>query len=210
MSRSNPEVAIRRIGTEEAGLAAEVLGAAFQDDPMMTWLAPGDSSRAALSQAYFRMALDRVYLARGEVYLAGEPGFADGAALWLPPAVAAGPLPLGAELRLAWLLFRSAGFGGIRRAWLARAAVEGQHPSVPHYYLHALGVRPGLQRRGIGSALIRHVTARCDREGAPAYLENSNARNLPFYRRCGFEVIGQWQPPEGQPTIWFMTWLPKA
>ena len=38
---------------------------------------------------------------------------------------------------------------------------------------------------------MRHAVARCDREGALAYLESSNPRNISLYLRHGFEVIGE-------------------
>jgi ribosomal protein S18 acetylase RimI-like enzyme len=82
------------------------------------------------------------------------------------------------------------------------------HPQQSHYYLHALGVRSSRQGRGIGSALIRQVTAICDRDHVLAYLENSNERNLPLYVRNGFQVTTTWQVPGGPP-IWFMVRTPR-
>lgn len=37
---------------------------------------------------------------------------------------------------------------------------------------------------------MQHALAACDRDGAPAYLESSNPRNIALYRRCGFEILG--------------------
>ncbi len=37
---------------------------------------------------------------------------------------------------------------------------------------------------------MEYALARCDRDHAPAYLESSNPRNIPFYRRYGFEPLG--------------------
>ena len=35
---------------------------------------------------------------------------------------------------------------------------------------------------------MEHTLPKCDAEGAMAYLESSNPRNVPFYLRHGFEV----------------------
>jgi hypothetical protein len=37
---------------------------------------------------------------------------------------------------------------------------------------------------------MAYALARCDCDHAPAYLESSNPRNIPFYRRYGFEPLG--------------------
>jgi GNAT superfamily N-acetyltransferase len=67
------------------------------------------------------------------------------------------------------------------------------HPSEPCWYLPIIGVDPAYQGRGFGSALLRYALERCDRDGASAYLESSNPRNIPLYQRHGFEIIGSIQ-----------------
>jgi putative acetyltransferase len=68
--------------------------------------------------------------------------------------------------------------------------------------LSPLAVSPDFQRRGIGSALVRDVTARVDHRGEPlVVLEGSPV----FYGRLGFEHsvlhgiridLPSWAPPE--------------
>jgi ribosomal protein S18 acetylase RimI-like enzyme len=83
------------------------------------------------------------------------------------------------------------------------AAIERHHPDDPHWYLSVIGVAPDRQGQGLGSALLGHVLARCDADRVHAYLETSNRRNLPLYRRHGFQVREQFDVPEGPP-IWTM------
>ncbi|MGV1015508.1 MAG: GNAT family N-acetyltransferase, partial [Methyloceanibacter sp.] len=64
------------------------------------------------------------------------------------------------------------------------------HPDEPHWYLPLIGTDPALQGKGHGSSLLRHALSICDAEKMPAYLEATSARNVPFYRRHGFEAIG--------------------
>jgi len=87
------------------------------------------------------------------------------AALWAPADAWAAPA---SELvrGLPFLTWRRAplvlyGLGNVERA----------HPHEPHYYLSVLGVDPGSQGRGVGSALLAPGLGLCDREGVPAYLE---------------------------------------
>jgi len=83
----------------------------------------------------------------------------------------------------------------------ALSAIEKVHPKEEHYYLEALGTRQDLQSKGVGSAVIGHMLARCDAEGMPAYLESSNLRNVPFYARHGFEPTGEIVCGKGAPTV---------
>lgn len=52
-----------------------------------------------------------------------------------------------------------------------------------------IGVDPNAQGRGLGGARMRHAVASCGQEGALAYLESSNPRNISLYERHGFEMI---------------------
>ena len=71
--------------------------------------------------------------------------------------------------------------------------MEQFHPAEPHWYLPLMGVDPVLQGQRYGSALLSHALQQCDREGSLAYLESSNPRNIPLYKRHGFRIIGEIQ-----------------
>src|SRR5262249_47048928 len=90
---------------------------------------------------------------------------------------------------------------------VALAGAMDDHPGEPHYYLAFIGVAPNRQRHGMGTALLQDSLARIDKAGAPAYLENSNPRNLPLYQRLGFRVIKEVRAPGGAPPI-FAMWRP--
>ena len=67
--------------------------------------------------------------------------------------------------------------------------MQGFHPKEPYWYLPLIGVDPARQGKGLGGALLRHQLAICDRDGAPAYLESSNPRNISLYERHGFAAL---------------------
>lgn len=108
-----------------------------------------------------------------------------GTALWLPPGVE----PDGKALEK---VFRDTARPEHMEDLLATFEKMGQaHPKEPHWYLPMIGVDPRAQGKGIGAELMRHALARCDREKALAYLETANPRNIPLYRRFGFEITGE-------------------
>jgi putative acetyltransferase len=68
--------------------------------------------------------------------------------------------------------------------------------------LSPLAVAPEFQRRGIGSTLVRSVTAEADRRGEPLIVLEGDPR---YYGRLGFEhsvrhgitiTLPSWAPPE--------------
>ena len=67
------------------------------------------------------------------------------------------------------------------------------HPKEPHWYRPLIGVDPAHQGKGLGSALLKHATDICDRDGMLAYLESSNLANVPLYERHGFAALGRIQ-----------------
>ncbi|OXM73926.1 MULTISPECIES: ribosomal protein S18-alanine N-acetyltransferase [Amycolatopsis] len=58
--------------------------------------------------------------------------------------------------------------------------------------VHTIGVDPGYQGQGVGTALLRALLARADEVRAPVFLEvrTDNDRAQELYRRHGFEQIG--------------------
>jgi GNAT superfamily N-acetyltransferase len=83
-----------------------------------------------------------------------------------------------------------------REAWAAR------DPRELHWHLGPIAVDAHLQQRGIGSRLMEEFCTLADRDGAMAYLETDKAENVVFYRRFGFETVGQAEVV-GTPN-WFM------
>ena len=79
--------------------------------------------------------------------------------------------------------------------------MESGHPTVPHYYLDSLGVEPEWQGRGLGSALMQPVLARCDLERMPAYLNAGSPRSRDLYLRHGFAVTEEFRLPEGSAAV---------
>ena len=82
------------------------------------------------------------------------------------------------------------------------------HLPEPHFYLSALGVDPARQGSGVGTALMRPVLERCDRDGTPAYLETAVARNVLLYERLGFEVVDELVLPGTDVHGWLMARRP--
>jgi len=196
-----PASLVRKLRAEDRQDVAALLARAFDDDPLATYIFPDNRVRARGLRRFFDIQLRAMFLGAGESHGAALDGGGGlrAAALWLPPGrPAAG---LGAVLRLVPLLR----YTGRRTARTLRllGAVDAKHPRAPHYYLGVLGTDPPVQGQGLGSAVMAPVLERCDAEGLPAYLESSKERNVPFYRRHGFEVVDELHVA-GAPPLWLM------
>ena len=173
-----------------------VLARAFRADPVHRWILPGEFDWAIASDAFFAMVM-RDMMRHESVFTTEE---CEGAAFWIPPY----PQPATLRERLAMAARWYAALG--RRAGeigehLTR--IERAHPPEPHWYLAVLGTDPRHQGRGVGSALLSPILARCDADRVCAYLESSKRSNVPFYERHGFRVLGE-LAIRGGPVIWRM------
>jgi ribosomal protein S18 acetylase RimI-like enzyme len=173
-------IAVRSAFRAEKSAVSAVIALALATDPLARWsLKDGQTYLAVmpdLIRAFGAAAYDS-----DSAYVSDDFG---GAALWLPPGV-------GPDFKTLERLIRT----NVDPAILSDVdaifeAMERYHPKAPHWYLPPIGADPARQGQGIGCALMRHALARCDREGAAAYLVSSNPRNIPLYQRHGFEILG--------------------
>jgi hypothetical protein len=99
----------------------------------------------------------------------------EGYAMWLPPGVHSD------EAGIADLLRQSVAATRLTEILDLVAQMTSFQPAEPHWFLPLIGR---------GSALLQHMLAQCDREQQLAYLDSTNARNIPLYERHGFERLG--------------------
>ncbi len=165
-----------------------MLARAFRDNPLNRAVIGPDPARRLRCNRHGMGSLLPVAQAGGHVLTARSGGAPAAALVSAPPLgypLPAAPLP--ARLRCV----AGQGWRVARRWTRVFEALRERHPSGPHWTLGTLGVAPGLQGAGIGSALLAHWLAEVDRDGCPAYLETDLERNLPLYERAGFAVCGE-------------------
>lgn len=193
---------VRRATFQEISALAATLSRAFAHDPFYSFLA-GDAPERSQRMRDGWDGILRFGSARlAETYTTDNHA---GVALWIPPGHG-GPSFID-SLRMMPSIGRLAGWRRLRAVTKAIAALEERHrhhAPAPHFYLSALGVEPDQQGEGIGTALMRPVLTRCDREGIPAYLETATARNVLLYERLGFEVVEELTLPDTDVHGWLM------
>jgi ribosomal protein S18 acetylase RimI-like enzyme len=198
MVRETALPVVRRATEDDVDAMAEQLATTFLDDPVIQHLFRNPARRAAGLRAYFGTQMRADYLPFGGCYT--TDGYA-GSAIWAPAGK-----PLLTGLRAIVTMLPVLPYVAAHLATTVRVLnlVESMHPHQPHWYLATLGTAVDQQGKGVGGALMRPVLDHCDEEGIPCYLESSKERNVPFYRRHGFEVVQEVPLPGDGPPIWTM------
>jgi ribosomal protein S18 acetylase RimI-like enzyme len=176
-------IGVRAAEDSDQQAVIDVITLAFSNDPMARWAFPHPATYLAVMPRLAR-AFGGNGFAHGAAHLV-DGGLA--AAMWLPPGVEPDVEQMTA------LNEQHVPADRLDDMMQVFERMEQFHPTDPCWYLPLIGVDPSCQGRGFGSALLRHATAQCDRDGMPAYLESSSPRNIPLYQRHGFEIMGSIQ-----------------
>jgi GNAT superfamily N-acetyltransferase len=167
----------------------ETLTLAFTDDPVTSWVFEDAAKRPAKLRVWWAWIIEH---RQAHVELL-DTADNRSAAIWHGPDLVDDARAESFPDMLAGLI----GARAARRKLQGLAVVPAAHPAERHWYLAAVGTRPEFQGQGSALRVVQPVLDRCDRDGLPAYLESSNARNVPFYERLGFAATGVIQIPDG-------------
>jgi ribosomal protein S18 acetylase RimI-like enzyme len=190
---------IKTATSSDEARVINVLVLAFSTDPGARWTWPDPDQYLMHFPKLVKAFGGKAFEYKSAYYTDGYGG----AALWLPPDVHPDEDAMTA-------LFKATASEQIQKDLATVFEKMGSyHPKVPHWYLPLLGVDPFLHGSGLGSALLKHALISCDRDNKFAFLESTNARNVPLYERHGFEVLGEIQVGTS-PTIFPMLRKPQA
>lgn len=198
-------VAIRAADEGDRELVVRLLDEAFQDDPVSSWVFPGEDHRRTTHHRLMAAFAD-IVLAEGRIDVT-EDGAA--CALWLSLPAAGHAQAEGGDEEEAMRLREAVDPANERVERIARLLAESHPADRAHEYLWMVGVAPRRQGGGLGTTLIRHVLDRCDRERLPAYLEASSARSTRLYQRLGFVFTGRTLDLPDGPPMWPMWREPR-
>ena len=176
------------IESDEAGII-DVLKLAFVADPATRWVFPEPQEYLSHFSSFAKAFGGKAFASKSAHYF--ENYF--GAALWLPPNVYPDVDQLVA------LLQSSGSEDAKKNGPKVFEKMSRYHPNEPHWYLPLLGVDPLYHGKRLGSALMQHAIIACDLDNKLAYLESSNPKNIQFYERHGFELLGEIQVNSSPP-----------
>jgi ribosomal protein S18 acetylase RimI-like enzyme len=192
----------KRATAADADRVIDVLTAAFANDPVMTWIGRRDAKRDKGRRSMFAYLVNKLGLAGNELWTAADYS---AAALWVPPEHADLKQPWWDEVIMIPTIISFTGLSGLGRVDAFRKSADKHHPKdKPHFYLMTIGVDPRFQGQGLGSAILEATLAKVDAKGLPTYLESSNEKNVPLYKRHGYVVTSEFKPLPDSPPLWGM------
>jgi ribosomal protein S18 acetylase RimI-like enzyme len=174
---------MRKADESEKSLAVDILSESFESNWSVNYVVKQDSNRKARIRGLMAYSFD-VCRAFGDVWFSDDQ---QGCALVLLPDKKRTTLS-----SIIWDIRLAATVIGIERIGqvLGRESkIKAFHPKEPFAYLWFIGVKHSAQNQGIGSALLEEISDRYAKQDRPIYLETSVDRNLPWYRKHGFEIF---------------------
>ena len=163
-------------------LVVDILSKSFDDNQSINYIVKQDSKRKERIESLMGYCFE-VCLVRGQIFMSDDE---KACALILHPErkmAASKEMLLDLKLAINSIgAFRS--FKVLKRERL----IKRNHPKEPFYYLWFIGVMPGAQNIGIGSALIEEVLQKYSKATRPIYLETSVVKNLSWYKKYGFKI----------------------
>ncbi len=192
---------IVRMGMERRDQIAEIWADAFEQDPLMKWVFPDDAARFSSLARWWGFAIDR-QPPGSELHGTRIDGCV---AYWQPPqgqensSTGSEEADRGeSEGQKAFVAMMTDLLGDLAPSRMeALGQMHQARLAEPHWYLAVLGTSVAQQSKGLGSKVLAPMLDRCDRVGELAYLESSNPANVGFYRRHGFESIGEFTLGDG-------------
>jgi ribosomal protein S18 acetylase RimI-like enzyme len=178
-------IALRDLAPADLPAAANLLGRAYRDNPLMFALLGDDPAvRESVNEQIQLVrleALEAVILAVDDEAIVGVCGYEkpDTPAMpehivkrWIEVLSAAGPVIA-------------------QRASQMLADFAALSYKEPHWQLGPVAVSPDVQGSGIGSRMVREFCARVDAEHGLAHLDTDKPENVRLYERFGFEIFAE-------------------
>ncbi len=178
---------MRIAGEGDLEAIAATLAGAFERDPLWAWAFESEDGEGRL--AALRVVFGFYLAAAIDLGWVRVTDRAEAAALWIPPG--SPEMSPADEARFPDVVAGACSADSARRVLELAAAFGRNHPhEPPHFYLSVLGTHPDHRGQGHGAGLLAACLAEIDAADPPAaaFLESSDAGNLPLYEGLGFRA----------------------
>lgn len=170
---------------KDKNLVVNILTKSFDKNQSVNFIVQQDEKRFERIKSLMDYSFEVCY-AFGEVFLSDDK---KACALVLYPDKKR--ITLKSVLLDVQLMFKCIGITNISKALNRESKIKKIQPKERMYYLWFIGVDPDSQGSGIGTELMKEIIEESQRKQRPIYLETSTLKNLPWYKKFGFEIYSE-------------------
>lgn len=176
---------MRKATSTDKPAIIDILSKSFDDNKSVNYIVQQDDKREQRIRALMDYSYE-VCNAFGEVFISDDK---KACALVLFPDHK--KTTLNSILLDAKLILSCVGIGNIGKAMSRESKIKAIQPKGEMYYLWFIGVDPKSQNQGAGTKMMNELIAESEKMNRPIYLETSTLKNLPWYKKSGFEVYNE-------------------
>jgi len=170
---------------KDKNLVIDILTKSFDTNQSVNYIAKQDGKRLKRIRALMDYSFEVCYMF-GDVFLSDDR---KACALILYPDKK--KTTLKSILLDIKLIFSCIGVENIKKALVRESKIKQLQPKTTMYYLWFIGVDPEHQNEGIGSVLLDEIINDSKNKQRPIYLETSTLKNLPWYKKYGFQIYNE-------------------
>jgi len=166
----------------DKNLVVDILTKSFDTNQSVNYIVKQDAKRAQRVRALMGYSFEVCYLF-GDVFLSDDKRSC--ALITYPDKKTTTFKSILLDVKL--ILF-AVGLKNIKKTLARETLINKIQPKELKYYLWFIGVDPEYQNEGIGSILLDEIIEDSELKKRPIYLETSTLKNLPWYKKFGFQV----------------------
>ncbi len=176
---------MRKADYNDKYLVVDILTKSFENNQSVNYIAKQDEKRLKRISALMDYSFE-VCHSFGDVFLSDDK---KACALVLYPDKK--KTTLKSILLDVKLIFSCIGIENIKKALSRESKIKQLQSKELMYYLWFIGVDPEHQNEGIGSDLLKEIIEDSKHKERPIYLETSTLKNLPWYKKFGFQIYNE-------------------
>jgi ribosomal protein S18 acetylase RimI-like enzyme len=170
---------------KDKNLVVDILTKSFDTNQSVNYIVKQDEKRVQRVRSLMDYSFEVCYLF-GDVFLSDNK---KGCALITYPDKK--KTTLKSILLDVKLILSAVGLKNIKKTLAREGKINKIQPKEQKYYLWFIGVDPEHQNEGIGSILLGEIIEDSEQKQRPIYLETSTVKNLPWYKKFGFQIYNE-------------------
>lgn len=173
---------MKQATSTDKDIIIEILVKSFDANSSVNYIIKQDENREKRLNALMNYSF-QMCMMFGEVFLSGDNKAC--ALIMYPDKKKMNLRSILLDLKL---IVKSVGFANIKKTLRREKLINDIQPKILRSYLWFIGVNPEAQNQGVGSKFLQEIINNSNSKNRPMYLETSTVKNLPWYKKFGFEV----------------------